>query len=254
MRRRGPGAKSRIAPARSSTPSSISTTTPSTRRSAPQTFSTSSASCLPSTKIREPLATLARCPDTARDPLAVRADAARASARRASALARGGVRVTGAPSTRKPGPRRKPLVRPWRSSRCTTRMPPAFSTRTTAPTQPVSTSSTTVPCSAASSTERPLAGRRQSPPSTSSPYLSVTAVRLTRARGRGGWRAAGCDATTRPAAAAGRQGGPSGSPSTGHRGPSPRIGTQNARVPERSRDRSGDPPRQPEPRPEVTTA
>ncbi len=90
----------------------------------------------------------------------------------------GGVRVTGAPSTRKPGPSRKPLVRPRRSSRCTTCTPPAFSTRTTAPTQPVSTSSTTVPGSAASSTERPRAGRRQSPPSTSPPYLSVTAARL----------------------------------------------------------------------------
>ncbi len=57
-------------------------------------------------------------------------------------------------------------------------MPPAFSTRTTAPTQPVSTSSTTVPGSAASSTERPRGGVRQSPPSTSPPYLSTTPVRL----------------------------------------------------------------------------
>ena len=79
------GRTSRTAPARSSTPSSISTTTPSTRRSSPHTFSTSSASCLPSTKIRDPLATRARCPVTARDPLAVRADAARARSSSASA-------------------------------------------------------------------------------------------------------------------------------------------------------------------------
>ena len=48
-RRPGPGPNRATASARSSTPSSISTTTPSTRRSSPHTFSTSSASCLPST-------------------------------------------------------------------------------------------------------------------------------------------------------------------------------------------------------------
>ena len=213
IRRPGPGANSRTAPARSSTPSSISTTTPSTRRSAPQTFSTSSASCLPSTKIRDPLATLARWPVTAREPLAVRADAARARSSSASAFARGGVRVTGAPSTRKPGPRRKPLVRPWRSSRCTTCTPPAFSTRTTAPTQPVSTSSTTVPGSAASSTERPSRAAVASRP---------------RARRR----------RTCPS----RRRGYATSPGRGHRhsrasDPARRIGTPSARVPAPARSR-----------------
>ena len=153
--RAGTGA---IAPTRSSTPSSISTTTPSTRRSAPQTFSTSSASCRPSTKIRDPLATLALAPSTARDPEAVREAAARASASCARAAAVGGVSTTGAPSSRKPGPIGKPLVRPRRSSRWTTRIPPAFSTRTTAPHQPVSTSSTTSPVSASTSRERPARG------------------------------------------------------------------------------------------------
>ena len=77
---------------------------------------------------------------------------------RAVAARRGGVSVTGAPSTRKPGPEREALVRPRRSSRCTTCMPPAFSTRTTAPTQPVSTSSTTRSGSAASRRGRPRRG------------------------------------------------------------------------------------------------
>ena len=49
---RGPGPKSRRIATRSSTPSSISTTTPSMRRSSPHTFSTSSASCRPSTRMR----------------------------------------------------------------------------------------------------------------------------------------------------------------------------------------------------------
>ena len=91
----GPGWKSRDRRARSSTPSSSSTTTPSTRRSSPHTFSTSSASCRPSTKIRDPLATRALAPCTARDPHAVREATAAASASCARAAAVGGVRMTG---------------------------------------------------------------------------------------------------------------------------------------------------------------
>ena len=53
---------------RSSTPSSISTTTPSTRRSSPHTFSTSSASCRPSTRIREARAVRARALRTTTEP------------------------------------------------------------------------------------------------------------------------------------------------------------------------------------------
>ena len=48
-RRPGPGENSRRCPARSSTPPRYSTTTPSSRRSSPHTFSTSSASWRPST-------------------------------------------------------------------------------------------------------------------------------------------------------------------------------------------------------------
>ena len=54
-----------------------STTMPSTRRSSPQTFSTSSASCLPSTQIRLALATWARWPATRTEPDAVRAASGR---------------------------------------------------------------------------------------------------------------------------------------------------------------------------------
>ena len=45
----GPGSKVFTMAGRSSTPSRYSTTTPTSRRSSPQIFSTSSASCLPST-------------------------------------------------------------------------------------------------------------------------------------------------------------------------------------------------------------
>ena len=83
-----PGSERRAgAPARSSTPPRCSTTTPSTRRSSPQTFSTSSASWRPSTKIRLSRATRARPPVTATDPDAVRRGAA------------GAGRATGAEST-----------------------------------------------------------------------------------------------------------------------------------------------------------
>jgi hypothetical protein len=56
-RRRGPGRKSRTAAASSSMPSSGSTTTPSTRRSSPQIRSIRAASWMPSTQMREALAT-----------------------------------------------------------------------------------------------------------------------------------------------------------------------------------------------------
>ena len=71
-RRCGPGLKSRRCSARSSTPPRNSTTTPSIRRSSPQTFSTSSASWRPSTKIRLARATRAFTSWTATEPLAVR--------------------------------------------------------------------------------------------------------------------------------------------------------------------------------------
>ena len=53
-------------------PCRYSTTTPSARRSSPHTFSTSSASCRPSTKIRLARAVRARASATAKDPDAVR--------------------------------------------------------------------------------------------------------------------------------------------------------------------------------------
>ena len=53
-------------------PSRRSTTTPSTRRSSPQTRSTSAASWTPSTRMREARAVRARAPTTARLPEAVR--------------------------------------------------------------------------------------------------------------------------------------------------------------------------------------
>src|SRR3954452_3730474 len=56
-RRRPSGRNSFSTSSRWSTPSRYSTTTPSTRRSWPHTFSTSSASCRPSTKMRLPRAT-----------------------------------------------------------------------------------------------------------------------------------------------------------------------------------------------------
>jgi len=55
-----------------SIPSRRSTTTASWRRSSPQTFSTSSASCTPSTSIRLPRATRARAGPALSDPEAVR--------------------------------------------------------------------------------------------------------------------------------------------------------------------------------------
>ena len=101
--------------------------------------------------MRLPRATRALASATTRDPLAVRVGAAGA------VEVTGGVRVTGAPSTQKPGPSEKVRVRPARSSRTTTCMPPDFSTRVTAPTHPDMTSSTTRPRSAATGRE---VGRR----------------------------------------------------------------------------------------------
>ena len=54
----GPGRKSTSTAGRLSMPSIGSTTTPSTRRSSPHTFSTSSASCTPSTRMRLALAAI----------------------------------------------------------------------------------------------------------------------------------------------------------------------------------------------------
>ena len=190
IRRPGPGAKSRIAAERSSTPSSISTTTPSMRRSCPQTFSTSSASWRPSTKIRDPRATRAFASWTATDPLAVREEAWVAAARAARCAPFGAVSSTGLPSRRKPAPRGKARSVPRRSSRWTTCTPPAFSTATTAPTHPVSTSSTTVPWVASTGRDLGRPSRpedRQSPESTSLPYRSFT--RRDGRPGRGATRA-----------------------------------------------------------------
>src|SRR5665647_3374659 len=67
----GVGPNPRTAAARPSTPSSSSTTTPSIRRSSPHTFSTSSASCRPSTQIRLGRATRAGTSGTASGSVAV---------------------------------------------------------------------------------------------------------------------------------------------------------------------------------------
>ena len=73
--RSGPGLKSRRCSDRSSMPSRYSTTTPSIRRSSPQTFSTSSASWRPSTKIRLGPGDAGLGAATAIDPDAVRVGA-----------------------------------------------------------------------------------------------------------------------------------------------------------------------------------
>ena len=71
------------------------------RRSSPHTFSTSSASCRPSTKIRLPRATRARC--APRRPPSPTAVAGRRRGRGPPAR----TRVTGRPSSRKPGSERE---------------------------------------------------------------------------------------------------------------------------------------------------
>ena len=96
-------------PTRSSAPCSGSTTMPSSRRSSPQTCSTSSASWRPSTQIRLALACCARAGATGGDRAAVR------HARRAPGAA-GRTRVTGLPSTRNPAGLSVNSRRlPWRS-------------------------------------------------------------------------------------------------------------------------------------------
>jgi hypothetical protein len=98
---------------------------------------------------------------TATEPDAVRVGFAGA------ARVTGGVRMTGLPSSQKPGPSGNVRRLPCRSSRvsvCRSR-----SIRTISPTKSVSTSSTTVPSSAGVSTARPFLGLRQSPASTSEP-------------------------------------------------------------------------------------
>ena len=131
-----------------------------------------------------------------------------------------------------PGRGERPAPCPRRSSRWTTCMPPDFSTRTTAPHQPVSASSTTRPGSAARSTGFGVpcrapgrASRRQSPASTSVPYLSpypplcceVTHRRVRIRRTGSGQRPA-------------RRANPTAVERAGRAVPR-RLGTRNARVP-----------------------
>ena len=63
----------------------------------------------------------------------------------------GGISLMGRPSSRNPKPSRKDRDLPRRSSSATTCMPPDFSTRVTAPTQPDWTSSSTMPRSTGTS-------------------------------------------------------------------------------------------------------
>ena len=93
-------------------------------------------------------------PRTAVDPLAVRDAARRASASAVAAAACGRSEHHRRPVDEEARAERERPGAPRRSSRCTTCMPPAFSTRTTAPHQPVSTSSTTRPGSAGTSRGR----------------------------------------------------------------------------------------------------
>ena len=89
------------------------------------------------------------------------------SAWRARRTRTGAVRITGLPSSRKPGPSGKVRRLPRRSSRvsvCRSR-----STATISPHQSVVTSSTTAPSSAGASTARPRLGARQSVARTSVP-------------------------------------------------------------------------------------
>ena len=99
-RRPGPGRTSRTTSSRWSAPSSRSTTTPSMRRSSPHTFSTSSASCTPSTRMRLPardacLRARRRrdCPTRCARPSATRGPSGSAT------VARPGTRCVGVPST-----------------------------------------------------------------------------------------------------------------------------------------------------------
>ena len=114
-RRPGPGSRSRTTSARSSMPSSRSTTTPTSRRSSPHTFSTSSASWMPSTRMR--LARATRAPGGRRGDRARRG----AGGGRAAPRGRGDEACT---AGRRGGSRRASAAAawaaPWRS-RSTTR-------------------------------------------------------------------------------------------------------------------------------------
>ena len=155
------GANASINAGSVSTPRTGSTTTPSTRRSSPQTRSSSAASWSPSTQMRLARATRAGASATAVEPDAVREDRAGGGVRA------GRTRVTGSPSIKNPaGSSGKERRRPSRSTRVTA----AASQPSTAPQNPDSASSATRPSVAATSgtTRR----RRQSPASTSPPYRS----------------------------------------------------------------------------------
>ena len=147
---------------RLSAPSSNCTTIPASARSSPHTCCTSSASCLPSTQMREALATLgadlgaAMDPEfvTLRPPGVVRparnpASAAAPSAREGpgDVRGRGASAMIGWPSSQNPPPSGKERRLPLRSSSSTRWTPPDFSTRVTAPTHPLPTSSRTMPIS-----------------------------------------------------------------------------------------------------------
>ncbi len=160
-RRSADGSKSRSTCSRLSTPSRYSTTTPSTRRSAPHTFSTSSASCRPSTKIRLPRATCARVFSTATDPDAVR------SAPNCGPAAEpwAGAALRACRRSGSPGPIGKSRTLPRRSSSRSSR--PSYPT--TAPTKPVATSSTTRSRTASTTVGCTLGARRPKSASTSLP-------------------------------------------------------------------------------------
>ena len=111
---------------------------------------------------RSPCGRMPRAPRRARRPPSRAARSGSPASRRRGSPAR-----AGSPWCARGGPRGAPRAR-RRPSRRARRRPPSRSRRPRRP----------VPGSAASSTERPRAGRRQSPPSTSPPYLSVTAARL----------------------------------------------------------------------------
>ena len=106
-------ARRRAAASSRSIPCRYSTTTPSARRSSPHTFSTSSASWRPSTRMRLARAVRARASAAAKDPDAVRRGPAGAAGSRAATS------TTSAPSIRKPGPSGNSRRRPVRSSSST---------------------------------------------------------------------------------------------------------------------------------------
>src|SRR5581483_4617738 len=166
-RRPGPGANSATTSARWSTPSSRSTTTPSSRRSSPQTFSTSSASWTPSTRIRLGWATRALAPTTARLPEAVRpVRDTRPPDRVVAAFgADGATRCTACPPTEnEPGALRNRFSRPVRPA-TTTSSP---SRATTRPAKPEDRWATASPGAASQAGKR---AARRSGPSTGPPRM-----------------------------------------------------------------------------------